>query len=170
MIGGENWHATTIGEGDPGYAVLFSDENAIHQCLGLAAITAGLPMPPGIPILQQGNSTSCYTPMYLFLCIPLGPNHAQSVINLQAWLDAIAMFCCNDNPIVLLDNGTRAQGMFHRFRQQEHTRFQAFLNRLVDWMQECRAANISCGHLLKIEPSGRGALCIIHLPCVGPFT
>jgi len=46
---------TTIDAGDPGYAIMYSDAASVHQCLGLAAVTAGLPMPHGVPVLQQGK-------------------------------------------------------------------------------------------------------------------
>ena len=48
-------HATTIGEGNPGYVIQYSGAGSVHQCLGLPAVTAGLPMPPGVPVLQQGK-------------------------------------------------------------------------------------------------------------------
>lgn len=113
--------------------------------------------------------TSCCTPMCLFQCIPLGHNAAQSLHNLQNWMDSIAISNCREDPMVLYDDGTRAHGLYHRMRQAEHTRFMALLNRLSTWMTQCRAANISCGKLMSIEPAERGALTIIHIPNVGPF-
>ena len=37
--------------------------------------------------------------------------------------DAISIFCCTDNPLVLYNDNTRAHSFYHCMRQTEHTRF-----------------------------------------------
>ena len=93
----------------------------------------------------------------------IGANAAQSVLNLQGWLDAIAnRVTRGGDPLVKDSRGTREPSLFHRMKCGEHFKFLTCLTHSAV-NQDCVAAGISAGKLYSLEPSSRGSLEAIQI-------
>ena len=90
-----------------------------------------------------------------------GSNTAQSLSNLQQWLDNVAIFY-SPGCMAYDGQGVRLQGHYHQLKGVEADGiFGELLRQLDTWGSDCTRRNVSCGRIVKIS-AGSGRV-------VGPF-
>jgi len=98
-----------------------------------------------------------------------GLNPAQSRINFQNWLDGTITAMSSRNTLVIGVNNTREPGLYHQLLGHEFDQITSLLSQAtVQWGNDCRINNFTCGRLYYIRKGGHGSL-TITCQVWGPF-
>ena len=63
----------------------------------------------------------------------------------------------------------KENGVYHKLKQNEHSRIEAFLSSFTHWLIDIKNNNmVGCGRYYSIEGAGRGQCELVH-KYLGPF-
>jgi hypothetical protein len=125
----DNLHRMEVGdEADPGIAIGWNDDAAIHACLGVA----------GAPVSQ-------------------GPNAAASSVAMRSWFSCIVTGV-NPNSPVNLPGGAPSAEFFHHLTLPQYGQIvmQLISPPVIVWTAALDGAGLSAGRFYMVTASGQG--------------